>query len=1148
MSIYKEIDIEKNGVIEASAGTGKTYTIENFVIRILKEKRIFIDGILLVTFTEKAAGELRTRIREVIEEEINRSANLPNEKEFFEACLIRLNTAMIGTIHGFCNSVLKNFAFESHSPFEFELVAGEVVVNQAIKKAIRNEVAEMFKSNFESIADFLELEDIVKKVKEILPKFRPGFDFFEPTIIESIDSLLSKINKIRIEYDICNEELDHCIEGEETKILGYFNPKCKKLYDAIKEKSRDAVLKVLKNTRRAPLENIPSNNLTHDDEVLVNAEKKLLEFVKRIVEYENSLDVLKNNIKLKIVHEVTKVVHKRVADIKNDHSLLTYSDMITTVAYTLNEPNSHLSHILSAKYEYCIIDEFQDTSSLQWSIFKKIFLQQKSPAEQKNKIYIVGDPKQSIYSFQGSDLNSYYAAKKTILDEYGGKFYKLDDNFRSHSDIINVCNKIFSFQGYVGSEGLDKEIWGNFVESGYGDGSKQREMVYKTGSRVTVYKYHKEKKEKKEVVRGLFYDTIAHEIERIRGEFNRFSDIAILTGTNREADNIRTVLIKRGIDSVKYKQTGFFQSKFMLEFILVLDAICFPTNIVKVKQALCTNFFFGGIDRDKLADISQNSEIFYELKVESVEKNWAKFFSTLMHSANFRVNISKLNASDKNLREAFLRQVVKFCIAFLRKNSSMLEELLEKLKNYFYGIETPPDGEDCFEAPMQNDAVQVMTIHASKGLQFSVVFVCFDPDDPDKLKATYPMFINLENGKRAIALDSQTDALSKTPLAAVGKYERLAENKRLYYVALTRACEKLYLFIPEAEGEKNLASLAIDNALTTICGEVAIKEIVISLGQNGERAKRDETTKQNGDAKKMENSEVVENSYDWVVDRKTHIHSYTSIVHKVLKENLVGKGGVFGEAKSDDASDNIFELTEIKDNEYIGFDDFKTKREEYKNLETGSESGNILHKVFEEIDFNVASSFESAKVLEKDKNFCKVVEPILTSYSKDFSYKPHIASIVHNSLNAVIEIGGESFTIGAIKQENIVREMEFYHYNSNSTQSAILKGYIDLVFFHNCKYYILDWKSNMLEGYSEDKIVESMEESGYFMQADLYANALTKWLKGKVKNFFYESNFGGVVYVYLRGTKSGTNSGIYTFKPAEKDIDAFAESVMLDGD
>ena len=351
--------------IKASAGTGKTYNIQKIVRQLLERKDVpQLEKILIVTFTEKAAGELRDRIRK--------------ELTGFDA---DVDNAPIYTIHSFCQKTLEEFAFTAKKPASLELIDEEEIsdfIDRAIRDGLEND--ENFRTELIPLFENAEnkdsfIESLKDDLKQAVARYYPDEKIVE--LDANSDSIYLKYEGKKEQKDYTFEDCDFLLEKEESGN-----------YDEVK-----------KDITRVFTGKDAANH------------KKNIEKYKKARFYGNILKSLYQAWQLE----------------KSQNKQQSFNDMIRNVREAVCEKNSALKKELQKKYDVAIIDEFQDTNQQQWDIFREVF------KNDSHSLIVVGDPKQSIYAFQGADINVYENAIGTF--ENG---YKLSHNYGSTDQMIEA--------------------------------------------------------------------------------------------------------------------------------------------------------------------------------------------------------------------------------------------------------------------------------------------------------------------------------------------------------------------------------------------------------------------------------------------------------------------------------------------------------------------------------------------------------------------------------------------------------------------------------------------------------------------------------------------------------------------------------------
>ncbi|MCL2689804.1 MAG: UvrD-helicase domain-containing protein, partial [Chitinispirillia bacterium] len=873
-----DIDLLKHGVIEAHAGTGKTYTIVKLVIRMLEQKSSFHNGfialkeILLVTYTEKAAGELKKRILDGISERIQELRSKKYNESLIahlESCLNNMHEALIGTIHGVCLRLLQTWPFETGVHFSTQITDDEEGAEGQLRESMRTE----WQDNSTNIPQAMRtLEEVGVKFEEkhfhLVCKIAlalmndDDLSIYIPSEIstQSNDDTLSDINKIIRKITVVYLEL----KDQEKSLIILLKKYCEQL-SALRDSKKletDRQELICKIAER--FEKMISSNL-YDTKLMENPQKDGNKGIytkttrKNIEEYAVIIDEISDEIKnhpyidasaqfnnsqsqllLSLVCEASKLLAKRYKAYKKQNGLISYTDMLQLMNQALNTVNAPLLKTLRSQLHYGIIDEFQDTSVLQWNIFKKIFLNDAKSTKNSAKMFIVGDPKQSIYSFQNADIQSYINAKKTIM-ELGGNVYSLIDNYRSLPEVINGYNAILCPK--FTSECNNGEDWFLFGD----DSGKADSITYSADDSARAPKRTDPPKyplgEKAIKIISLITDNedderkspaeaVCKAIKNLKGRTVSvpdglkwknltldYKDFAIIVETHALAQSFIDELRIQRVPCVKYKQTGVFNSVMVRDLRAVLTAILKKDDKPALVSAMLTHFFNIAphlinppCDNHKLSfDHKYNCEnircayhCFHNWSFLADKRLWAQLFNSILEKTNIRQRLILLNDGERSLAD--LRQAADYCIEWLYSKNCGLHPLIDHLERLYTNEESAGGDKNIHTLSTEKSSVKILTMHAAKGLEFPVVFVVNSEkkelprspnfllysDKNDKTRKLAPYLGNpRENPLLNEAVDNYTTAQKQ-------------ERRRLFYVAITRP--QIMLFLVMREKEKELSA------------------------------------------------------------------------------------------------------------------------------------------------------------------------------------------------------------------------------------------------------------------------------------------------------------------------------------------------------
>ncbi|WP_061233109.1 UvrD-helicase domain-containing protein [Leptospira noguchii] len=1012
----------KSSFIEASAGTGKTYTIMEIVGDLILEHKIPLTQILILTYTEKAAGELKERLRKkLIDSGLTKEAR-------------ELDQVTISTIHGFCNMILKEYPVET-----------ETTTNWILTDVLERLSAALYKLQHEewnSWVDPEKLEDFISTSK---------YKFKKENILISASKLLSGKN-----YVYSNET----------------TPMSSKTF--------------LQKT------------------ALILAETVLKEF--------------------------------------KTSEWMSYDQMILKTRDSLENPR--LKKALQSRYKVGILDEFQDTDGVQYEIFKRLFLE----SDDERALYLIGDPKQSIYGFRGADIGIYLQAKEELKKQKAEEI-SLNVNYRSVPELIRAYNEIFG-----GKSG--KQSFFPILEQSV---PIQYEPVFAPEKNIKILLSTKHKEGPIQIVQFAgrdFWNTqdaknawaqfISEEILKLIHKENPFTyqvaegdsryvekklklrEIAVLVKSKSEGKLAEQFLKLRGIPCSFYKQEGIYQSVESYQISNIFECLLDPNKPSSYRKLLLGDLF--QIHPAHLSYFDEHSIDSYEKsildrwKTLSINRKFSELFRSIEEDSRIFLTENETDIDWERKRTNY-RQIFRRLLQFQITNQADLEEVLEELKllqNSSKNEEELP----LFEKETEKDAVQILTLHSSKGLEWPVVFLFNLSGDFIPEVYDYP-FID-KDGKRSWKLSLWDDEEEKKISKEIYSNQSLNENKRLLYVGITRSKVRLYLPFYTPLNNWKTRDSAYYKILYPRLQSVLENKIdtdlfhVISWTQ---------TPFDSTDPNRMDQNLNPEICFTPLLYKESEIsktillNSYSSLRTKMN----------FSEEVS---------LSVLEEKNHIQSDDVENSETEIKDVLPSSASiGSFLHSLLEELDFSVFKTTTSKELLKNEKiisrmdfhlDYFRILrrEEGRSILEKEMVQKRTI-EILWNLLNAKIPIQEKtSFCLTDLSKENRISEMDF-HLDLDPKKTCpgnFLRGSIDLVFQIDNKFYLADYKSNLLEDYSAISLKRNVEnsESRYDLQRDIYVLVLYEYLNSLFGPKEALQKIGGVYYFFLRGMKYGESSGIYS--------------------
>lgn len=1231
-------------LIEASAGTGKTYTIANLYLRVLLGDHALglkaVDRILVVTFTRAATEELRGRIRDRIRqlyEDVLRleqdsedenhqvdpyiklliertkdnffSEQQPNKlllTDWLQANLAQMDESSVFTIHGFCQRILKQFAFDSGVGFESEMILdAQEYLRRAAQDYWRELTYPMAQEQLGALLGHIKSpEDVFWKVKgwlqqeniQLLPKTKADLDF------------AGAWQRAKTSYDAAVTEWQKLSEQDANDLIAGSGID-KRSFSKTTRPKRIAAAKAFFSSSSAITANFKG---TVPEDVLALGQENLFEKTKKGEAPEHKAFRLIDQLALHCDDMAAVLPHHMLAQVKTKFwasmeqaNLMNPDDLLRLLANALRGSHGDaLADHIRQQYPFAMIDEFQDTDSLQYEIFNQVYNK-----EDSSGLYMIGDPKQAIYSFRGADIFTYLKAAQSLQDD---SRFTLNKNWRSHSDLVAATNTLFSrhnepfvlpgkieFQPVLSAGKSDDGFfhYRDQVDPHSREQSKPAPLTLLLNSEGT----------NRDHGRYNAADMCANSIQQLllKGCLNNkqansveAGDIAVLVHNRKQAKLVKENLKKRGVNSVFLSRDSVLNSLEARDLLRWLGAIAEPQNERLFRSALACESL--GYEAEYLASLL-NDEVLWERELAQLYQLRERFnqrgvMAFIMAWLDMIPGCIEGHATN-NLNNANEPLAVR-----LRKqpdgerkltNLLHLGEVLQQasrelgIQSGFYNT----DGkglltllrwytERCQNALLQqseeqqirleSDAnlVQIITIHKSKGLQYPVVFLPFlwDEDHTSvKFDAVYHSDINSnpnavagENISTDTVLTINTNADKKAKEKHIAEVR--AEAMRLLYVALTRAEQACFVQIENVQ--KYSKGALINSAIGYLLEqkEVSIDALrerfsdVIDGGQLSLHYYNDWLTQ-------LENIPALKNTAEnakveltlarfkgklWDNWRLTSysqlakLDTDTTVFDGSL--NLLNTGTQFDVDAEDLSADTFKE--DFSDLSPESLTDANTGLTPF-DFPKGASPGTCLHGILENWDF-----VDAAALAEQ-------VQKQLTFYGISDEFAPMVLAWMKQVVAQPLAQAG--CCLADVSEKNRLVEMEFYLPMTEIRASGImpllggrrlafepmrgqLKGFIDLIFRHDGRYYVADYKSNYLgdeiQNYQPQVLKDAMEHHQYDLQYWIYSIAVDQYLSRRIPNYDYESHFGGIYYFFLRGMNGRSDGeGVFFTRPEKSQLE-----------
>lgn len=1158
-------------LIEASAGTGKTYTIAGLYLRLLlghgplieegadagqssaHERPLSVTEILVVTFTEAATAELRGRIRGRIHEarlafmrgQSNDAllAQLLAEVEDHELAARRLlaaerqmDEAAVFTIHGFCQRMLKQNAFESGALFETEFLTDDSQLRlQAVSDYWRAEfypvdktLASAVRALWPSPAALLREMNGWLDNSEL--EMRPPAG--DETLAARHQVAMSRIAAVKEAWLAQVDEIRRQTDGHISRYTGKnYEGWLAKIADwAQDEASGYAIPKELERFGQTVLE----ANLKKGGEL------PTLPLFGEI----DALLASRPGIRDLILQRAAVVVRSRMQASKRQAHQLSFDDLLKDLDGALDSPlGERLCDRIRATYRVAMIDEFQDTDPQQYRIFHRLY-----GGHQDTALLMIGDPKQAIYGFRGADIFTYIQARRNV-----SAHYTLGRNWRSSGALVAAVNGLFErakdpfiYEADipflpVAAQGKSKALllegetapvlhcWQLTGQPTFNRGDYQSKMARATAA---------------EIHRLL---TLAREGKALIGDQPvKAGDIAVLVRTGAEGKLVQQELARLAIASVYLSnRESVLEQVEAREILLILHACQNPSEERSLRAALATGLF--DLDAKALDELASDERAWESAVQEFMEyrKIWHKrgvlaMLRALLHRRNLAASLLASPYGERRLTNFLhLGELLQQVSSELDGEYALLRWLGEAVNR-----QSGQDAEQILRLESERKLVQIVTIHKSKGLEYPLVFL---PFICSHRSADTPLYHEADEAGNRTILDLSG---AEESLAEADK-ERLAEDLRLLYVALTRGVYATWLGLaPVRSG--NGKSEKTDLHQTAIGyllqkgeeGDAATLATALSaLAQDLPGVAVGEPSLTRPAPLPPEEEQLGEpqvRRFGGTLERDWWISSYSGLAAQ-------GHGhskGVLANPGFDD--EVVTEAAALAAEEPV-----QAPQPSIFTFPKGARPGTLLHSLFETIDFQSAAG----------EPLAQHIATLLAQDGFDESWAQVLQQQVEAVLDTPLETGfGEPVRLRDLAPERKQVELEFFLPMGRVTAPALtalcqqhdplsrgnkplsfatvqgmLKGFIDLVFEWQGRWYLLDYKSNHLgmspADYSRPALEQAMVEHRYDLQYQLYSLALHRLLALRLPGYDFEQHFGGVFYLFLRGMPQG---GIFHTRPSRE--------------
>ena len=1190
---HLQVNLPGMHLIEASAGTGKTYAIALLYLRILVEMDLMPEQILVVTYTEAATKELRGRIRTRIREALdlidgvetedlllqalceNRNgkwADRQKVRDILDRAVKSFDTASIFTIHGFCLRALQENAFESGSRYDTELVTDQA--------ALMREITDDFwrKSFFGEGAPLLEAVLNSKYSADSLKAFATAMTGnpnlltipdYGPEQVAALDSdCASLFGRIQEQWDGKRQEIVDLVttdKGLARSEKAYRDDLLAELFEQMDEFTAGSnpyavpgefnkfcSSGIAKGTK--PKGRAPEHPLF---DICEELEKKVQQ---RVIAF---------------LGELITWCREQLPVRKQQKNIRFFDDLLNNLYEALCGDNgTQFAARLKAKYQAALIDEFQDTDPVQYNIFRKIYAGTALP------LFLIGDPKQAIYSFRGADIFAYMQAAADVSLE---RRFTLTSNWRSAPELLAAFNTLFS-------NGRKPFVYDQIEYHPVVAGRESGKKLTDGSDNLSPLQICLMPPEKLNITRAnwLLPGKVAAEISRLLHEGAEGKamigeepvqpgDIAVIVRSHRQAASIQDALTPLGIPCVLRSNMTIFETDEAQQLSVLLRAFQNPGNEASVRAALVTGILGrSGSDIAALLDDEDGWEQclnqFREYHQAWHEKGFMVMVRLFMSRESVRGRLLRHQDGERRLTNLL------HCFEVIHARAHERGIGMDGLVSWFSERLSAREKTEEHEIRLETDekAVKIVTVHISKGLEYPVVFCPF----------LWGGIIESDN--LATFHDEQTmvkdygSADFKVNRKKAAK-EQLAENLRLLYVAITRAKYRCYLYtgkLQSGSGKSRPETSPIVYLLHASGETREAGDLVASLAEEYTGLSAEKIQEQLEELAAASNNSIAVNH---LPDDEPEIMPWRN--HPA--DTALFRSRKFRGAIRDDwrvSSFTSFSSHDSKASEFpdrdgalAGNDEAGPKsgdRPDTMNIFTfprGSQAGTFMHAIFEELDFAEPSR----------ESIDRITARCLDLYGFDRAWLPSVSEMVANVINTRFSTDGDRFALSDLKKGRWLAELEFFFplrfvtsdllrrslkeyaggckaVNLDAVLASlqfkpargVVRGFMDMVFENGGRYYLLDWKSNHLgyrmEDYGQVAMKREMEKNSYPLQYLLYTVALNRYLLLRDKNYDYGKHFGGVLYLFIRGMnpQQGEQSGVFRDLPAAGLVNALTNLLI----
>ncbi|HEY2344858.1 MAG TPA: UvrD-helicase domain-containing protein [Xanthomonadaceae bacterium] len=1157
-------------LIEASAGTGKTWTIAALYQRLLLEDRLLPPQIVVTTFTNAAAQELRDRLRArlvtaaSLAEALSAGAPAPvadrddddgwlverweadpallaGERIHLRLALAELDLAPITTLHGLCGLLLSEHALDTGAGFAPGAMTSGKTLDEELRDDLWRRLAQSRPQELDA-GDSAWAEAGRKAFNEALKKVCVPGAGVRLVDLAALLALMTRDNAESIRDWARNVRC----QPRKTKLRN----RLLELADYLEAADLSAPLPTIKGEKGGLaallVDQLPSEALEiASDHAAIHLVREALARMPHSAQAADKSEALARY----------RESFLRERDLRlRERDQLSYDALISRSRAALEGPNGdRLAGRLREKWKVALVDEFQDTDIQQYTILDRIW--RDAEHAPRGRLVMIGDPKQAIYAFRGGDIDAYLAAR-----EDAHEVMRLAINRRSSANYIAACNELFADR--CASLGTDTDTPIQYEPALPGRGPKRGALTCDGEPVARPLAFHiqsppaeepesggKRLKPKAGDARAAALEACANHIadllqrrrHRIGDRLLVPGDLAVLLPKNDDIARLRELLAARGVPCVGAGSQAVFDTDIARALQVLLYGIAHAHEPTAVRAALATRFFLAR-DFDALRALSDdNARWQRELqRFADWRRQWQEEGVQAVVGAVVAASADRFaGRADAERVLTDLRHLGELLQARTARGDGPAA-LLAWFADQREGDDAADeDAEEERELRIESDArrVRLATLHKSKGLQFPIVFLPLMWAHEGK-SATLPLARDAATGERLLDLGGPDCEEAKRADEQAAQDERF----RVLYVALTRAEHACHVLVPhrdDAADPKRSALCALLERLRGRLGDCSVEEacphIAWSPGWNWPELRYEPERVAVHAGRNVEPLPAPR--------PLAARHSFTTLAQH--RDPAIGEDAASDEAAAGPAVDSAVDATEAADAE---------PHPELAALAAwrGTAFGNALHAVFEQRALATPLRAQHELVLRclHEAGFKGTDAEALVR---------RLAARAQAVLDAELDLGGgRHLRLADLPAQRLRAEMGFdYALDGASIRRlreactrhgapdlvpvraphvlrGLMTGAIDLVFEHAGRFHVLDWKSNFLgehlAGYAPTALRAAMDAHHYRFQALLYTIALDRYLRQRLRGYRREGQLGEAVYLFVRAVGLAPGAGVWTHR------------------